>query len=228
MGPLRLGGGFGPGGPLAPAGTLFAHDPMGQAAAAMRDLDDASAPDPDGALLVAYANGDGPAARELAGRLAPRVLAQATRMLGDRAEAEDVTQEALLRLWRAAPGWRQGEGRVSTWLYRVTANLCIDRLRRRRAVALDEVAEPPDPQPSVADRMQGAARMRALSDALARLPERQAQAVALRHLEGLSNSEIAVIMEIGVEAVESLTARGKRALAAALAGRKEELGYGDE
>ncbi|HVG49475.1 MAG TPA: RNA polymerase sigma factor [Rubellimicrobium sp.] len=183
--------------------------------------------DPEGALLIAYANGDRDAARDLTVALAPRVLGQATRMLSDRAEAEDVTQEVMLRLWHVAPDWRQGEARVATWLYRVTANLCTDRLRRRRSVALDEVAEPPDPSPSVAERMQGEARMRALSDALASLPERQAQAVALRHLEGLSNPEIASVLEIGVEAVESLTARGKRALAAALKGRKEELGYDD-
>jgi RNA polymerase sigma-70 factor (ECF subfamily) len=196
----------------------------------MTDADSPALPfDPEGALLLAYANGDARAAQELAAALAPRALAQATRMLADRAEAEDVTQEALLRLWRIAPDWRQGEARVSTWLYRVVANLCTDRLRRRRgSVALDEVAEPPDPAPSVADRMQGEARMRALSDALAALPERQAQAVALRHLEGLSNPEIAAVMDIGVEAVESLTARGKRALAAILAGRRTELGYGDE
>ena len=196
----------------------------------MTDADSPALPfDPEGALLLAYANGDARAAQDLACALAPRALAQATRMLADRAEAEDVTQEALLRLWRIAPDWRQGEARVSTWLYRVVANLCTDRLRRRRgSVALDEVAEPPDPAPSVTDRMQGEARMRALSDALAALPERQAQAVALRHLEGLSNPEIAAVMDIGVEAVESLTARGKRALAAILAGRRTELGYGDE
>jgi RNA polymerase sigma-70 factor (ECF subfamily) len=196
----------------------------------MTDADSPALPfDPEGALLLAYANGDARAAQELAAALAPRALAQATRMLADRAEAEDVTQEALLRLWRIAPDWRQGEARVSTWLYRVVANLCTDRLRRRRgSVALDEVAEPPDPAPSVADRMQGEARMRALSDALAALPERQAQAVALRHLEGLSNPEIAAVMDIGVEAVESLTARGKRALTAILAGRRTELGYGNE
>jgi RNA polymerase sigma-70 factor (ECF subfamily) len=67
--------------------------------------------------------------------------------------------------------------------------------------------------------------MQALSDALASLPERQAQAVALRHLEGLGNPEIAQVMDISVEAVESLTARGKRALAKILAGRKAELGF---
>jgi RNA polymerase sigma-70 factor (ECF subfamily) len=69
-------------------------------------------------------------------------------------------------------------------------------------------------------------RMAALDAALATLPERQRQAVVLRHIEGMSNPEIAEVLEIGVEAVESLTARGKRALKAALDGQKEALGYG--
>lgn len=186
-------------------------------------------PAPDEALLIAYANGDASAAALLAQRLAPRVLAQAARMLGERAEAEDVTQEALMRLWKIAPDWRQGEGQVGTWLYRVTANLCTDRLRRRRRqVALDAVDEPHDTSPPVATRMLDRARAQALQEALASLPERQAQAVALRHLEGLANPQIAAIMDISVEAVESLTARGKRALAALLAGRMAELGYQDD
>ncbi len=181
---------------------------------------------PDGALLVAFGNGDRGAARALAARFLPRVMAQAYRMLGDRAEAEDVAQEAMLRLWRVAPEWRQGEAQVSTWLYRVVANLCTDRFRARRAkTGLDQIAEPEDPAPSAAARMQDAARQAALASALAKLPERQAQAVALRHLEGLGNPEIAAIMELSVEAVESLTARGKRSLADLLAGRKAELGY---
>ena len=184
---------------------------------------------PDAALLIAFANGDAGAAQLLAERLLPRTLAQAQRMLGDRAEAEDVAQEAMMRLWRIAGEWRQGEAQVSTWLYRVTANLCTDRLRRRkRSVPLDAVAEPLDTAPSVAARMQSEARAKALSDALAQLPPRQAEAVALRHLEGLSNPEIAEVMEIGVEAVESLTARGKRGLALILAGRRDELGIEDD
>jgi RNA polymerase sigma factor (sigma-70 family) len=184
---------------------------------------------PDAALLIAFANGDAGAAQLLAERLLPRTLAQAQRMLGDRAEAEDVAQEAMMRLWRIAGEWRQGEAQVSTWLYRVTANLCTDRLRRRkRSVLLDAVAEPLDTAPSVTARMQSEARAKALSDALAQLPPRQAEAVALRHLEGLSNPEIAAVMEIGVEAVESLTARGKRGIALILAGRREELGIEDD
>jgi RNA polymerase sigma factor (sigma-70 family) len=184
----------------------------------------------DEALLVLYANGDPLAARALTQRLAPRVFAYGMRILGDRAEAEDVTQEALLRLWRMAPDWRQGEAQVTTWLYRVATNLATDRLRgriRRRAETLDDVAEPGDDRPSAVAGMIEADRMAALHWALAQLPERQRQAVVLRHIEGMSNPEIAQILDIGVEAVESLTARGKRALAALLAGRKEELGYDD-
>jgi RNA polymerase sigma factor (sigma-70 family) len=182
----------------------------------------------DEVLLVAYGNGDLDAARDLTARLSPRLLGQAMRMLQDRAEAEDVTQEAMLRLWRIAPDWRQGEAQVSTWAYRVVANLCLDRLRKRRPVGLDQIAEPQDDAPTVADQMQQSARLRALSDALAAMPERQAQAVALRHLEGLANPAIAEIMDISVDAVESLTARGKRTLADLLAGRKAELGFEDD
>lgn len=179
-------------------------------------------------LLLAYAAGDGSAASHLTLRLTPRALAHATRMLGDAAEAEDVTQEAMLRLWKIAPDWKVGTALPSTWLYRVVANLCIDRLRKRRSVGLDEVAEPLDPAPSVPEQLQTRARLDALGAALLDLPDRQRQAVILRHIDGVANPEIAEILETTVEAVESLTARGKRALAKALAARKEELGYGDD
>ncbi|MGV8987920.1 MAG: RNA polymerase sigma factor [Cypionkella sp.] len=190
-------------------------------------LDEAS----DDALLVLYANGDPEAARLLTSRLAPRVVGYATRLLSDRAEAEDVTQEAMLRLWRIAPDWRTGEAQVSTWLYRVVTNLCTDLRRargRRPGVGLDDAPEAAASGQSVVASMIEADRMTALNAALGQLPDRQRQAVVLRHIEGLSNPEIAEIMGLGVEAVESLTARGKRALAAVLSGRKAELGYEDE
>ena len=182
----------------------------------------------DEALLVLYANGDPVAARDLAGRLVPRVLGYATRLLGDRAEAEDIAQEVMLRLWRAAPDWRPGEAQVSTWVYRVAANLCTDRLRsrqRKRAQNLDEVAEPEDGAAAAVEVMIDADRQAALQAALAALPDRQREAVVLRHIEGLANPQIAEVMQIGVEAVESLIARGKRALTAALSGQRGALGY---
>lgn len=186
---------------------------------------DAHIDTPDDALLVLYANGDKAAARALTTRLTPLAFGHAIRVLGDRAEAEDVAQEAMLRLWKIAPDWRQGEAKISTWLYRVVANLCTDRLRKRRGVALEDAPEPEDSAASVADQMQERSRVDALQHALDTLPERQKQAVVLRHIEGLGNPEIAEILDISVEAVESLTARGKRMLAKALAGRREELGY---
>lgn len=191
--------------------------------AAQKKQTDAS----DEALLVAFANGDPRAAADLTRRLTPRVVSFATRMLGgDRAEAEDVAQEAMLRLWKIAAEWRQGEAQVSTWVYRVTSNLCTDRLRKRgRSVALDAAGDPADETPGAAAGLLEQDRAAALEAALMQLPERQRQAVTLRHLEELGNPEIAEIMEIGIEAVESLTARGKRALVKALAGQREELGY---
>ncbi len=181
----------------------------------------------DEALLVLYANGDGQAARVLTQRLTPQVLGHAFRLLGDRAEAEDVAQEAMLRLWRIAPQWRPGEAKPTTWLYRVVANLCTDRFRKRRSIGLDEIAEPVDGAASVAEKIQNDARIDALQAALLTLPVRQRQAVVLRHIEELGNVEIGQIMEISAEAVESLTARGKRALRGALAARREDLGYSD-
>ncbi|WP_091429461.1 RNA polymerase sigma factor [Aliiroseovarius sediminilitoris] len=190
---------------------------------------DAYADASNDALLVLYGNGDPMAAELLTRRLAPRVLGYAARLLGgDRAEAEDVTQEAMLRLWKIAPDWRTGEAKVSTWLFRVVSNLCTDRLRKRRTVDIDAIDEPADDTPGAVDRMIQADRAAALQAALNSLPDRQRIAVTLRHIEGETNPDIAQIMDISVEAVESLTARGKRALAKALASQREELGYGKD
>ncbi|MBU3258836.1 RNA polymerase sigma factor [Roseovarius sp. PS-C2] len=182
---------------------------------------------PDEALLERFALGDAAAARALTMRLTPQVMAHAFRLLGNHAEAEDVSQEAMLRLWKIAPEWRRGEARITTWLYRVVANLCIDRLRRTQGESLESVPEPQDERKGPAETLQGAERAQALQVALGHLPARQRQAVVLRDLEGLANPEVAEIMETSVEAVESLLARGRRGLMADLAGRREELGFGD-
>lgn len=180
---------------------------------------DAAYEETDEALIERFAAGDQSAARALTARLTPRVLGLATRMLQDAAEAEDVAQEAMMRLWKTAPDWRVGEAKVSTWLHRVAANLCIDRLRKRSrgGPPLEDVAEPQDPTPSADTRLIAADRAASVTAAIADLPDRQRRAIELRHFEDLSNPDIGAALGVSVEAVESLLARARRTLAARLA-----------
>ena len=193
----------------------------------MMPYDDPSR-DEDARLLAAYAAGDANAARALIEAHSPGVLRLARRALGDQIEAEDVTQEAMLRLWKIAPEWRSGEARVSTWLYRVATNLCTDRLRKRKYSSDAEVPEVEDGKPSADSQLEDAERTSALDKALNSLPDNQRMAVTLRHLEERSNPDIAEIMAITVEAVESLIARGKRGLKQRLADKSASLGYKDD
>jgi RNA polymerase sigma factor (sigma-70 family) len=195
----------------------------------MAAMPDGTSVDEDAILLARFAAGDQGAARALTDLLLPGALRQAWRMLGDPAEAEDVAQDAMLRLWRQAADWRAGEARVSTWLYRVVHNLCIDRMRRRRPqVAVEDAPEPVDPDPGVLERMAQSETGRAVAAAIGELPERQRQALVLRHFEGWSNPQIGEALDCSVEAVESLLARGRRQLAALLKDQKEALGHGEE
>jgi len=170
----------------------------------------------DADLLAAFAKGDQSAARALTGRHLPRVFAHAHRLLQDHFEAEDVAQEAMMKLWKIAPNWREGEAKLSTWLYRITANAATDRLRKRRTVALEATPEPEDDAPSVEAELIAQDRQKALHAAMESLPERQRNALVLRHFEELSNPEIASALETSVEAVESLLGRARRALAGKL------------
>ena len=184
-------------------------------------LDSAS----DEELLALYANGDRRAAKLLTERLAPTVLRLATNLLSDKGEAEDVTQETFLRLWKIAPDWQRGRAKVSTWLWKVATNLCVDRHRKKKAASLQDIDERADSRPSGEARLIDHDRANALKSELLKLPIRQRTAIALRHLEGASNPEIAEAMSISIEAVESLLARGMRTLRRNLIGRKAELGW---
>lgn len=179
----------------------------------------------DNALLAAFAKGHADAARLLSERLSPKAYAQAFFRLRNQADAEDIAQEAFIRLWRMAPNWAEDGTKVSTWLYKVVQNLCYDRLRRKPSTSLADIGEPEDSKPAAAEMLQDQTRANALYRALAELPDRQRDAVSMRHLDGMSNPEIAEIMELSVEAVESLISRGKRKLSDILQSHKSELGY---
>lgn len=190
-----------------------------------RDRDASPGLDPvqaDAALVARVGSGDSAACRALMDAHLGRVHAYAWRMLGDAQEAEDVAQEAFLRLWRQAGKWR-AEARVGTWLHRVAHNLCIDRLRQRRGDTGEEPPDLPDPGAGPAGDRQRAQVAKAVEAALRRLPERQRAAIALVHYQELGNIEAADIMGVSVEALESLLARGRRGLREALRGMRDDL-----
>lgn len=172
--------------------------------------------DPDEDLLVRVAQGDPAAVRALAARKLPRLLALAGRMLGEASEAEDVAQEAMIRAWRQAPTWTPGAARFDTWLHRVTLNLCYDRLRRRRERPTQTPPDQPDEGPAPDRGLEAADVGRRVAAAMAVLPDRQREAVALCHYQEMTNIEAAAVMGVSVEALESLLSRGRRALRAAL------------
>ena len=172
--------------------------------------------DPDGELVRRVGEGDVHAAEALVARKLPRMTALAHRLLGDRTEAEDVVQEAFLRVWKSAASWRPGAAKFDTWMHRVAYNLCTDRLRKRREVALPETWDAPDPQPLADAGITAEQQSDAVGRALASLAPRQREAIVLTYYQELPNREAAALMGIGVDALESLLARGRRALRARL------------
>jgi len=171
--------------------------------------------DSDEALMAQVAKGDQRAYRELAGRHLPAMLGLARRVLGNAADAEDVVQEAMLRVWTHAPRW-QPLAAFRTWLTRVVVNLCLDRKRKARWVDLEAAGEIVDPTPGAAERSETDERERQLAGAIAQLPARQRTAIVLTYNEGLSNAQVAKVLDTTVSAVETLLIRGKQNLRRAL------------
>lgn len=172
----------------------------------------AAVTDPDGDVVAAVAAGDPRAARELVDRHLPRMMSLARRVLGNQADAEEVAQEVFLRVWKQAPAWKPGRAKFETWMHRVALNLCYDRLRKKREVTGDDVPEVPDESASPARALHQRELAERVNEALQCLPERQRAAIVLCHHLEQTNIEAAAAMEISVEAVESLLARGRRKL----------------
>lgn len=167
--------------------------------------------DSDEALMARVARGDQSAFRALAGRHLPAMVGLARRILGNTADAEDVAQEAMLRVWTHAPRW-QPLAAFKTWLTRVVVNLCLDRKRRAPWVELEAAGEIADPSPSAAEQTEFDERERYLQRAIEKLPDRQRAAIVLTYSEGLSNAQVADILDTSVSAVETLLVRGKQNL----------------
>ncbi len=175
-----------------------------------------SGEDPDADLVARVGRGEAGAFRLLVDRKLARVHALALRRLGDAGQADDVVQEAFLRIWKHAGCWRRGEARFDTWLHRVVLNLCVDRIRKRREVSVAEPPEQTDPAPGADHSLEQADTARRVRDAIATLPERQREAILLHNYQELSNVEAASAMGLNVDALESLLARARRTLRARL------------
>ncbi|MGE3874041.1 MAG: sigma-70 family RNA polymerase sigma factor, partial [Parvibaculaceae bacterium] len=144
------------------------------------------------------------------------------RVTSGHADTEDIVQEAFLKLWNNPSQVRQGAA-LRGWLMRVGTNLAIDRARRKQASNLDDQPEIAASGPDALDQVLGDRSANDINSALARLPERQRLALSLVYFENMSNIDAAGAMEISVEAVESLLARGRRALKADLKDRWRDL-----
>lgn len=162
-------------------------------------------------LMARAATGDERAFRTLAERHAGAALRLARRILGNEAMAEDVVQDALLRVWINAPRWRP-EAAFRTWLYRIVVNLCLNAKRRATDLPLDAAAQVADARPSPDEQLRLDERDRHLAAAIDALPPRQRAAVTLTYQEALSNAEVAEVLDTSVSSVETLLVRAKRSL----------------
>jgi RNA polymerase sigma-70 factor (ECF subfamily) len=179
------------------------------------DAADAAAPkiyDEDEPLLRRLAENDEAAFRQLVERHIDRAFGIALRIVGSRADAEDVVQDTLLKVWTHRGRWQHGRAKFSTWLYRVITNRCIDIRRQPRTDDVDAIPEPVDARPDASADMQRNEVNGMLEKAMQLLPEQQRIAVIFSYHEDMSNSEIAEVMNTTVSAVESLLKRGRQQL----------------
>ena len=159
--------------------------------------------DSDEALMARVARGDERAFQLLSRRHLPAMLGLARRILGNAADAEDVAQEAFMRVWTHAPRW-QPLAQFRTWLTRVVVNLCLDRKRRAPWVGLEAAGEIVDPRPVPARRQKATSVGECSRRRSTNFPRASAARSCSPTREGMSNAQVAEILDTSVSAVETL------------------------
>ena len=166
----------------------------------------------DAALMARIVAGDEAAFRHFADRHVGRMLRLAQSILGSAAEADEVSQEALLRVWRHAARWDGTRAQPGTWVHTIVVRLCVDRLRQRRHEPIDAALDVVDPAPSALDTLSSRRDTLSLRAAMATLPERQRAALVLFYQEELAGTEAAETLGLSLRAFWSLLERARRAL----------------
>lgn len=177
----------------------------------------------DDELIEKVGRGDRQAASVLVRRHSQRVLNISRRMMSNEAEAEDVTQDVFLKVWKNASKWQPGTAKFTTWLHKVTMNACLDKLRKPRMGNIDVVPEMMDEAATPVEELEAKSRSDMLKVAMQDLPERQRAALALCYFEDVSNIEAASVLDVSVDALESLLSRGRRALKQILMANRDDL-----
>jgi len=170
----------------------------------------------DQALIEATVAGHAVAFEELVVRYERAVYSLAVRTLRDRDEAQDATQEAFFKAYRALAGFRPG-AKFSTWIFTICYRLCCDRIAKRRRMSGDELPDRADPSggpEAVAEREDEARRVRAAVNAL---PDKYRAVVTLYHLQGKQYDEIATVLNLPLGTVKTHLFRAKDYLRKALA-----------
>jgi len=172
----------------------------------------------DATLMARIADEDMTAYRILCDRHMDRAYSLACHLLGNSLHADDIVQDAFLKLWKIAPKW-EAKAQTGTWLHRVVHNLCIDQLRKQKKYYDGEMPDIEDPSPSPLQRREDKQVQHMITDGIQQLPIRQRIALTLVHYDECSNIEAAQRMDISVDALESLLSRGRRKLRDILAPR---------
>ena len=182
----------------------------------------------DEELMLAVCRGDQSAYQTLVKRHLKPISHYAFRLLGNSKDTEDIAQETFLRLWINACRWQADKAKLSTWLHRISHNLCVDYLRKHSRVQTRAYLEEEEDNRGqgleadaglhgrsaggISENLEADDKLRKLTAAMVELPESQRSALMLCHYQGFSNKEAAAIMNVSVKAIESILARAKRSL----------------
>ena len=180
----------------------------------------------DEELMLAVSKGDQSAYQTLVSQHLNAISHYAFRLLGNRKDTEDICQELFLKLWTNASKWQPEKAKLTTWLHRITHNLCIDYLRKHGRThtsdtldigAAEHLLE--TPQSDEQNESIAIDEKQRVNHAISLLPETQRSALMLCHYAGFSNKEAAAIMNVSVKALESSIARARRSLRTQLESR---------